>query len=212
MNNGSDAQNSDLFVRGIPFRSDWETVIGAVVDSLQTRPDVDTHKIALTGWSMAGALVARAAAFEKRLAAVVSDSGLVNVWLAYPQDLREIAEAGDAKIVNGIWNNEVVPGLSQFEAYTLAKRLSIFSTQARNEARAGKVPSDYYSLARAVQSLTLSPEVIARIDTPYLVTSYEDDVFYGDQARTLYGGISGPKTYFSFGEGYRFHCAPLAPN
>lgn len=239
ISNGSDAQNSDLyaygiqaalergyhvlaydgpgqgetfFVRGIPFRPDWETVIGALVDYLQTRSDVNTDKIALTGWSMAGLLVARAAAFEKRLAAVVSDSGLVNVWLAFPQELRDIAEAGDAKTVNGIWNTEVVPSLSPFEAYTLAKRSSIFSAQARAEARAGKVPSDYYSLARTVQSLTLSPELMARIDTPYLVTFYEDDVFYGDQARTLYEGISGPKTYFTFGEGYRFHCSPLAPN
>jgi dienelactone hydrolase len=102
LNNGNDAQNIDLYVfggaaalergynalifegpgqgsvfflRGTPFRPDWEKVITPVVNFLGRRPDVDPGRIAVIGWSQGGELVARAAAFERRLAAAVLDPG-----------------------------------------------------------------------------------------------------------------------------------------
>ncbi|MFM7509910.1 MAG: alpha/beta hydrolase family protein [Actinomycetota bacterium] len=51
-------QGELLFVRQEPFRPDWEQVITPVVDYLAERSDVDASKIALTGWSFGGALVA----------------------------------------------------------------------------------------------------------------------------------------------------------
>lgn len=238
ISNGSDAQNIDLlaygieaalkrgynaltydgpgqgemlFVRGVPFRYDWEKVVTPIVDYLLTRPEVDPSKIALTGWSMAGSLVARAAAFETRLAAVVSDSGLHSPWLAFPQDLREIAEAGDQATVNAIWRDEVLPVVSPYEAYYLAKRFSIFTHEALMQARAGQVPTDFYTISRAIKALDLSQEVMAQVTRPYLVLDYQDDDFYDGQAQTLFDGISGPKTYYKFTDGARYHCGPMAP-
>lgn len=204
-------QGETLFVRQVPFRHDWEKVVTPIVDYLLTRPEVDPDKIALTGWSMSGSLVARAAAFEKRLAAVVSDTGLVSPWAAFPQDLRAIAEAGDKATVNTIWAQEVIPIVSPFEAYYLAKRFSIFSTEALLEARAGKVPTDFYALSQAVKALDLSKEVMDRITVPYLVTDYQDDDFYDGQAKQLYDAIQGPKLYHKFTDGARYHCGPMAP-
>ena len=76
-------QGSMLFLRGLGFRPDWEAVITPVVDYLVSRPDVDPHRIALAGWSQGGALAARAAAFEHRLAAVVLDPGVSDFMAAF---------------------------------------------------------------------------------------------------------------------------------
>jgi pimeloyl-ACP methyl ester carboxylesterase len=57
----------DLF-----FRPDAEVPIGHVVDYALSRPEVDLERIALIGASFGGYFAPRAAAFEKRLAAVVA--------------------------------------------------------------------------------------------------------------------------------------------
>ena len=81
LNNGSDAQNIDLFVAGgmaavergwnalifegpgqgsnlfvhnIPFRPDWEKVITPIVTWLRQRPEVDRRRITLFGSSFGG--------------------------------------------------------------------------------------------------------------------------------------------------------------
>lgn len=204
-------QGEMLFVRTLPFRYDWEAVVTPIVDYLLTRSDVDPDRIALTGWSMGGDLVARAAAFEPRLAAIVSDTGLVSPWLAFPAELREIAEAGDAQTINHIWTKDVIPGADPFEAYYLAKRFEIFSTAAILQARAGKIPTDFFTLSRAVQAMDLTSDVIRRISQPYLVTDYEAEGFYAGQAQRLYDQLTSPKTFHKFTAGARYHCAPLAP-
>ena len=57
--------------RGIVNRHDWEVPVGAAVDFLEGRDDVDPRRIAIVGSSMGGLYAARAAAFESRLAACV---------------------------------------------------------------------------------------------------------------------------------------------
>jgi pimeloyl-ACP methyl ester carboxylesterase len=53
------------------MRPDWEEPIKAVVDWLVRKPEIDAGKIALFGPSLGSTLAARAAAFEKRIAACV---------------------------------------------------------------------------------------------------------------------------------------------
>jgi pimeloyl-ACP methyl ester carboxylesterase len=85
----------DLF-----FRHDAEVPIGYVVDYVLSRPEVDPGRIALVGASFGGYFAPRAAAFEKRLAAVIalplfSDIGAMFIELLgldpkkpYPRDLE----------------------------------------------------------------------------------------------------------------------------
>jgi pimeloyl-ACP methyl ester carboxylesterase len=59
-------------------------VVTPVVDYARSRADVDPERIAICGASMGGYMVARGAAFEKRIAAVITDPG---VWdVATPSD------------------------------------------------------------------------------------------------------------------------------
>jgi dipeptidyl aminopeptidase/acylaminoacyl peptidase len=60
---------------GLLFRPDWEHVISPVLDWTLERADVDGNRVALLGISMGGYFVARAAAFEHRLAACIAVDG-----------------------------------------------------------------------------------------------------------------------------------------
>jgi len=204
-------QGESFFVHNLPFRPDWEKVVTPLVDYLLTRPEVDPMRIALTGWSMGGDLVARAAAFEPRLAAVVSDGGVYSPWLAFPEELREIAEAGDKDTVNGIWLEDVLPAIGPVESFALKKRFSIFSAEAQAQARAGQVPTDFFTLSNIVKSFDIS-SILGQITQPYLVLDYEGEAFYPGQAQVLFNALAGPKDFHLFSGGARYHCAPMTPN
>ena len=54
---------------------EYEKPVGAVIDYLETRPDIDTQRIGVWGVSLGGYYAPRAAAFEKRIKACVALSG-----------------------------------------------------------------------------------------------------------------------------------------
>jgi Esterase FrsA-like len=237
MDNGSDGQNVDmlpqggsaalargwnvlifegpgqgkmLFERKVPFTPDWHEVITPIVDELQSRGDVDPKRIALVGVSFSGVLVMRAAAYEHRLAAVVSDPGSVDSYAAFPSLLREVGSGTDAASVNSTWNDVIVAGSTPSETFDLKKRLEIFSTAALEEARSGKVPSDWYALSRRIQEFTLG-DLVKRVKTPTLVVNYELENFYPGQAQELYDALPGKKDLVTFTvvEGAQYHDAPI---
>ena len=70
-----------------PLRHDFEVPVGAVIDLLETRDDVDGARVGLWGRSLGGHLVVRAAAFEPRVRACVSLSGsyrVLDTWEKRP--------------------------------------------------------------------------------------------------------------------------------
>ncbi|WP_241481306.1 alpha/beta hydrolase family protein [Methanoculleus sediminis] len=82
-------QGEMIRVRHIPFRYDWENVIGPVVDYAVSRPDVDENRIALWGISLGGYLAPRGAAYEPRIAALIADGGTYDVGQTLLANLRE---------------------------------------------------------------------------------------------------------------------------
>jgi pimeloyl-ACP methyl ester carboxylesterase len=71
--------NPDLF-----YRPDTEVQVRYAIDYALTRPEVDPKRIALIGHSVGGYLAPRAAAFERRLAAVIASPV---IWAMQPQML-----------------------------------------------------------------------------------------------------------------------------
>jgi dipeptidyl aminopeptidase/acylaminoacyl peptidase len=61
-----------LRLRNVPSRPDYEVPTKAVVDYLETRPDVDKSRIGIMGISLGGYYAPRGAAFESRIKAVVA--------------------------------------------------------------------------------------------------------------------------------------------
>ena len=63
----------------LTYRPDWEVPTRYAVDYVLSRDDVDPERLALSGHSMSGYFVPRAAAYEKRLTAVIANS-LLPEW------------------------------------------------------------------------------------------------------------------------------------
>ena len=72
-------QGGTLRREKINSRYDYEVPVGYCIDYLETRDDVDTSRIAISGTSLGGYYAARAGSFEHRLAAVISHGAIWSV-------------------------------------------------------------------------------------------------------------------------------------
>ncbi len=72
-------RGSSLYVKGIPTRHDYEVPVKSCIDYLAGRAEVDAERIALIGISMAGYYAPRAAAFDRRVKALIAWSGCYSV-------------------------------------------------------------------------------------------------------------------------------------
>jgi len=76
----------------MPIRGDYEVAVGAIVDWLATRADVDVNRVGLWGVSLGGYYAPRAAAFEPRIKACIALSGpydWAEAWDGLPPLTRE---------------------------------------------------------------------------------------------------------------------------
>lgn len=246
LNNGQDAQHIDLYVKGgadalergynalvfygpgqgemlferqVPFRHDWENVVTPVVDYLRSRPDVDPDRMVLTGSSLGGELVIRAAAFEHRLAAVVADPGFLSVWLTWQANFPPIASlfaSGASKQeINAAWQEKVVPALGTTGRYEVAKTSEGYGQQFLQAARARKPFTDMYDLGTTLMKFTVA-DVASRVTAPTLVTAYDGDTLVvpaAKQGGKVFDLLTGAKRFHQFtaAEGAQLHCAPMAP-
>jgi hypothetical protein len=228
LNNGSDAQNVDLYAFGgaaaitrgynalifegpgqgsllfehnVRIIPDWEKVITPVLDALMRRCDVDRRRIAIVGWSFCGASVARAAAYDRRLAAVVLDPGVTNILAPWKLgNLLRLVKAGQKQEVNQIWK-KVLSKESPQGLFTIAKRSEIFEKP------------DFYDQVRYMLLFDLSADTIGRIRAPTLVMEAEDEQFYPGQSQQVYRQLRSKKrlALFTTAEGAEYHDEPMAP-
>ncbi len=194
-------QGSMLFLRGIPFRPDWEAVITPIVNYLQARPDVDADRIALIGWSQGGALCARAGAFEHRLAALVLDPGVANFMAAFPlpKELVALALSGHDAAANAEWA-KIFPRLPLSTQFLFTK---------------SSYPFLQPTFATLIQALARyeTATYLPKITTPTLVNQYVGDPSFAGQGAQVMKLLRCPRTLHTFtpASGSQLHCAPMAP-
>ncbi len=194
-------QGSSLFEKNLHFRYDWEKVITPVVNSVINRPDVDKNKIVLLGISQGGYWVPRAAAFEKRLKAIVVDPGVYDVstsWIDHlPKEMIELLQSGN----KDMFNKFMVGGFKQMPGAA-----ATYNFRARPYGFDN--PFDTY---KEVQKYNLR-DVADKISCPVIITSPENESFWPGQSQQLYDMIKSPKQLISFtaAEGGDFHCEPKA--
>jgi dienelactone hydrolase len=197
-------QGGNLFLRDQAFIPDWERVITPLVDWLRGRPEVDRGRISLVGQSFGGYLVARAAAFEHRLAAIVADPGVVDGFVDWQKDLPRsmlsLLAAGRRDEFNRIWN-EIPKQLKEAERVGFAKRAEIYG------------PVDGFAKMKLAQRFVLSRELARRIKAPAAILSPELEQFFPGQSKTLHGWLRSPSVLipFTVAEGAEYHCEPMAP-
>ena len=197
-------QGSNLFLRNQAFIPQWERVITPVVDFLRAHPRVDRRRVCLVGQSFGGYLVARAAAFEHRLAAVVPDPGVVDAFVSWernlPPELLELLRAGRRNEFNGFWE-EVPKQLTPNEAAGFAKRAEIYGNGGG------------YEKMKLAEKFKLSRKVASRITAPVGILSPELEQFFPGQSETMAGWLKAPHRLIKFtvAEGAEYHCEPMAP-
>lgn len=204
-------QQSMLFERGLPLRPDWEVVIAAVVDFLVARDDVDPDKVAIYGAGAGGHLVARALAFENRIAAAVLDPGIVDLATRWTSDLpAPLARLlGDER--GGDFDRD------RFDRDRFDRDREIAMRFDRGAARAWAADSrsfragGHFDTVRRMREFSLR-EVAGNIMTPLLITSAEGEQFWPGQSAELASLVGGECTVqlFTAEEGANFHGQPLA--
>lgn len=107
---------------GLLARADYETPVGAVVDHLLSRTDVDPHRIAMFGISGGGYMAPRAAMYEKRISALVALSMLLDVYEVWTTSMGadKLAKAEDRgllRILEKLPVKRVRTGLTLFDVY-----------------------------------------------------------------------------------------------
>ena len=196
-------QGYALYEEGMHFRYDWEKVITPIVDFLLARDDVDPDRIVLFGWSQAGYWVPRAAAFEHRLAAIVTDPGVVRVgdsWTHhFPPEVMQLLDAGQDDQFDQIMEQaaEQVPALK----ISGAKRMEPYGMDRMS------------AILRELQKWNLT-DIAGQIQCPALITSPDDEQFWPGQSKELFDLITADGKElvdFTTAEGANWHCEPMAP-
>jgi pimeloyl-ACP methyl ester carboxylesterase len=186
----------------LPFRPDWENVVIPIVDFALTLPGVDLQKIALMGVSLGGYLAPRAAAFEKRISALIANDGVFDYGVAnlgpIPPDQRTAVEAAaraneapelDRKL------DEFIK-ISPTAAWAFTHGMFVTGTSS---------PRAYLA---ATFEYNLRNGIAEQISCPTLVLDAEEDMFFKGQPEELYEHLTCPKTLMRFtaAEGAGAHC------
>ncbi|MEV0673347.1 alpha/beta fold hydrolase [Mycobacterium sp. NPDC050441] len=191
-------QGAALREQGLTFRPDWEAVLTPVVDFALTRPEITSAAITVFGYSLGGYLVARAAAFENRPAAMILNDGVYDFYAAManmmPPFLTGWIDDGNDEAANAV--------LGLLMAVNTQTRWAI-----RNGLWALGVDSAA-DLARAFKTYTIA-DVADRITTPALVLDAENDQFFkGEPARAAEAMVNAKTTLVTLYEadGAGEHC------
>lgn len=175
----------------LPFRPDWEKVITPVIDFALRISGVDRRRIALLGWSMGGALVPRAAAFEKRIKLLIPNPGVLNWGAAslesfknyFPELLAIYFEDKDR------FDREVANIMAQ----------SAFLRWYIRDAQVKHGVSSPSGLLDELQRYNNEP-VVQQIKARTLVMDGTGELFSVGEARKLYDALRCPKDYMLFTE------------
>lgn len=195
-------QQSLLFEHGVTFLPDWTPVLGAVIDALRARAEVDPERLVCWGISQGGYWVPQALAGEHRFAAAVADPGVVDVsasWTAsMPPSMLRLLEKGEHDRLD----REMRMGMRMSSSLEHTWRF-------RSRPLGGGSPSE---VLRRVRDYRFDADHAARIDTPMLITSPEGEQFWPGQSELLASWIpSGASVLpFTAAEGADLHCEPLA--
>ncbi len=187
-------QGSLLLDDHVPMRHDWETVITPIVDYLVQLPEVDESKIILYGPSWGGMLTPRAAAYENRIAALITNPGQ---WDAMT-NFKQAFESDEENVLTDAVKIE------SFLQVALQDKYFVRKLHAKMFVHGIESPSQ---LLEEWRNYNLS-DVVDKISCPTLVCDAENEPFSTGQAHTFFEALQCPKKYhlFTSAKGAGEHC------
>jgi pimeloyl-ACP methyl ester carboxylesterase len=198
-------QGQVLVEQGLTLRHDWEAVVTPVVDVALTLDLVDPDRLVYEPWSLGGYFAPRVAAYEHRLAAIVCDPGQIDVGGKLVDALRMMG-LDDAAVAR-------LPDLDPAFAEGATTFMRSDRTLNWSMLRRGfwtNGASDFASFLAEMLQWKLSPEQVAQIRCPTLVTSADGDRA-SSNAQDLYDALTAPKAriHFTSDQGVGMHCEML---
>jgi dienelactone hydrolase len=187
---------------GLVFRPDWEKVVTPVVDFALKDPGVDPGRIALMGVSLGGELAPRAAAFEKRLAALIANDGVYDFSAPH---LATVPPEQHAEFVT-LLRAEQAPAIDQMlDGVMKSSPTTRWAFAHGMYATGAPTPRAYLA---AVLDYNLRDGIAEAISCPTLVCEAEGDIFFKGQPQLLYDHLTCKKTLMRFteAEGAGAHC------
>ena len=177
-------QGAALRDQKLRMRPDWEAAITPVVDYALTRGEIAADKIVLFGYSLGGYLVARAAAFEHRIAALILDDGIHDFHAAFAGSLPPP--------FIGSWIEE---GRDDVAAPVLTMLMAL-STNVRWGLRNGMWvfgADSFADLIRMARDYTLDG-IAHQIVAPTLIMDPENDKFLKGQPQLVEKALTSAST------------------
>lgn len=174
-------QGSMIDQRGVPFRSDWEDVLGTVVDYASTVPEIDDDAIVQYGRGLGGYLVARYAAYDHRSAAIVCNDAMTTSYASYPPVPEPILY-----LIDDERDDEAEPLIEVWTKGDAEVRRAL-----RNGQRAFGVDTAIEYIRRTAD-YSLTAVDVGRIQTPALVLEGEADTALAGQASIFARAMNAP--------------------
>jgi len=159
-------QGESLRLRGLHSRHDYEVPGAAAYEYVAARPDVDSARVVVMGYSFGGYYAARIAAFERRYAAGVAFAALHWDLAAWQREIKRRHETDPKMTAQSTFHFAWVMGCPDMDAaIEKAKRFSLVG-------------------------------VAERITCPFLVVHAEDDrVVPVESARQLYEAVGSTRKH-----------------
>jgi dienelactone hydrolase len=181
----------------VPYRPDWENVLGPVVDYALSVPEIDNDKIVHFGYSLGGYLVARYAAHDHRSAAIVCNDGMTTFYASYPPIPGDVLE-----LIEQHRDDEAMPMLEVMIKDDTNARWGL-----QNGVWVNGV-ANFAEYVRSTAAYTLTDDDIHQIQTPVLLLEGEDDKVFAGQAAHVAQELRAPHQHVVMrsADGAGAHC------
>jgi dienelactone hydrolase len=188
-----------LYERKIPFRPEFETVVGPVIDFVASRDDLDAERLAIIGRSFGGYLAPRAASKDKRIGALTADPAQFDMGGVFrasmPAQLVALLDKGDPAFNDAIW--KAFPGVAGQEYWL-----------SRAHAHGLSTPLEY---AQEMQKYVVD---VGAINCPTFV-SYGEGDFAQATTKEFYDKLTVDNKQFVMyrdADGGGGHCEGMGPS
>lgn len=187
--------------QNVGFIADWERVVSPVIDWAVAQPEIDPNAIGLLGYSLGGYLAPRAAAFDKRIVAVLALDGVVDygrrALTSYSADVQALYHDGRQQEFD-----DAVHKFFEQDNLTTAARWAYehgkfsFNTQSP------------YELVTKRMAMNLDGHY-DQIQVPVFVADVDRETSFPGQAKELADALGDRATYrlFTSEEGAGAHCS-----